>query len=127
MRDPRPGVAWTPTRIATRRKYALYMNSPAWHARKQRWAVEETRTAGRPPSCLACGGGWEDLHHRNYDLLGDENHRDLIPLCRACHERLHAHLDLIPAWRTRPRPQATDALVAHMRHTHQDETRDGRN
>ena len=53
--------------------------------------------------CLVCGvGGALDLHHTSYDgvkqrtdgsWVAGEADGDLMPLCRGCHEDLHAELD----------------------------------
>jgi 5-methylcytosine-specific restriction endonuclease McrA len=119
VRDPRPGLVWAGKRLAIRREYGTYMDSPTWFARRKRWIAEWTEATGSTPSCLACGGEWSTrrgaLHHRTYDRLGHERANDLIPLCRACHDQLHARMEGSPEWRKRPRPQATDALLAHMR------------
>ena len=100
--------------------YGTYMDSPTWFARRKRWIAQWSEATGSPPCCLACSGEWTDLHHRTYDRLGREQWRDLIPLCRACHEELHARMEGNPEWRKRPRRQATDALVAHMHRQHKE-------
>jgi len=88
------------------------MDSPAWFARRRSWIGEWAQITGTEPSCLVCGGKWSDLHHRSYD--------------RACHDQLHARLERNPEWRKRPRPQATDALVAHMRRRREENVDDDR-
>jgi hypothetical protein len=122
MRDPRQGLTWSAHRLETRLTYSTYMDSPAWFSRRERWMTEWTQSTGMEPSCLVCGGNWSlrhgDLHHRTYDRLCDEQWYDLIPLCRPCHGTLHACIEGNPEWRKRPRHQATDALVAHLRHEH---------
>ena len=74
---------------------------------------------GAEPRCVACGGSWSlrhgDLHHRSYARQGAEADCDLIPLDRACHDRLHAILESSPAWRRLGRAEATDAIVARLR------------
>jgi 5-methylcytosine-specific restriction endonuclease McrA len=102
------------------------MDSPIWFARRKRWLAEWEKATGSPPVCLACGGKWSDLHHRSYDRLGNERWCDLVPLCRACHDQLHARLEGNSEWRKRPRPQATDALVAHMRRRREENVDDDR-
>jgi len=126
VRDPRPGLAWFAKRLAIRRKYATYMDSPAWFDRRRSWIGEWAQVSGTEPSCLVCGGTWSDLHHRSYDRLGQEQTNDLIPLCRDCHDQLHARLERNPEWRKRPRPQATDALIAHMRRRREENVDDDR-
>jgi hypothetical protein len=64
--------------------YKDYLESPHWHAVHRLW-VE----SGYPTACIACGDGQFQLHHLNYDRLGHEHLRDLLPLCKACHERVH--------------------------------------
>ncbi|MEX6430356.1 hypothetical protein AB6A68_11010 [Ferrimicrobium acidiphilum] len=121
MREPRLGLAWSDRRRAMRRRYSLYMSSPEWFTRRQRW-VEEWSDAhhGGTPHCLICGIEWtlsgDDLHHRTYTRLGHERTADLIALCRPCHRELHRRMEANPEWRRRPREQATDVLVAQMRH-----------
>lgn len=126
MRDPRPGVVWSARRLATRRKYATYMGSAAWFARRRSWISRWTQITGTEPSCLVCGGMWSDLHHRSYARLGNERWCDLTPMCRACHDQLHARLETNPEWRKRPRQQSTDELVAHMRRHHRNPAGNGR-
>lgn len=122
MREPRPGVAWSRARVAMRRRYASYMTSPTWFARRRRWVAEHQMTTGGDPACVVCGEVWSehhgDLHHRSYARLGHEDFSDLLPLCRSCHEHLHLLLDANPAWRYRPRAEATDHLVAYLAHQH---------
>ena len=123
MRDPRFGLAWSGQRVAIRRKYGTYMASPAWFARRHRWVREWTEASGYPPACLICGGEWTehqgDLHHRSYKRLGHEQSADLIALCRSCHDQLHHLLDANPAWRYRPRSEATDHIVRVLRRQQQ--------
>lgn len=79
-----------------------YLRSGAWFARRRAWfaAIEDS---GRVVVCLVCGaGGALDLHHVDYDgvrqrangsWVAGEADEDLMPLCRVCHELLHAELD----------------------------------
>ncbi len=70
---------------------------------------------------VLCGMWWPcslrsgDLHHRSYDRLGAERFSDLVPLDRACHDRLHAILESTPAWRRLGRAHATDVIVVRLR------------
>ena len=119
MREPRPGVEWSPKRAQIRQAYGGYMSSPAWYRRRRQWLAEFRKLAGEDPVCKVCGEAWklshDDLHHRSYRRLGHEDFRDLVPMCRACHSRLHVLLDRNPEWRHFHHEQATDMLVAHMR------------
>lgn len=119
MRDPRPGLPWSARRVARRGEYASWMASSGWLARRQAWREAWIAMHGAEPRCAACGGPWSlrhgDLHHRSYDRLGAERFRDLIPLDRICHDRLHAILESTPAWRRLGRAHATDVIVARLR------------
>ena len=118
MRDPRPGLAWSLGRLRRRVAYRDYMASPAWSARRRRWALTWTARHGGPPSCLVCGARWrlnrDDLHHRSYARLGREADRDLIALCRRCHQVVHRVLESDRSWRRLDRAQATDLIVAAL-------------
>ncbi len=119
MRDPRPGVVWSRRRVRRRADYAAWMGSPAWRTRRRQWLDDWMAAHGVEPACAVCGEPWSlrsgDLHHRSYDRLGSETGRDLIPLDRACHTRLHWVMDANPAWLRVGRPQATDVIVARLR------------
>lgn len=102
-----------------------YLRSGAWFRRRRAWfaAVEAT---GRQVVCLICGDdGPVDLHHTSYDgvkqgpdgfWVAGESDEDLMPLCRGCHEALHAELDRrrrdFWAW---DRRRATAVLVVGLR------------
>jgi hypothetical protein len=120
VRDPRRGLAWSLRRLQRRLAYRDYMTSFAWLARRERWVAEWTARHGTEPCCLACGGPWslarDDLHHRSYARLGHEAHGDLTPLCRACHREVHRILESDRSWRRLDRAQATDLIVAALRH-----------
>jgi len=119
MRDPRPGLAWSRRRVGRRGKYASWMASGEWLARREAWHQAWITRYGAEPCCVACGGLWslrhDDLHHRSYDRLGAERFSDLVPLDRVCHDRLHAILESTPAWRRLGREHATDVIVGRLR------------
>ena len=84
-------------------EYASYIRSAAWF-RKREWWLEECRA--RYPrlqvQCYGCSRPWslrDDLHHNSYEHFGSERFEDLWPLCRACHELLHAELEPLRRWR----------------------------
>ena len=63
--------------------YHAYLLSPEWREkRKQVWR----RARG---CCEQCGAEGRDVHHENYDRLGDENLDDLELLCGLCHGYAH--------------------------------------
>lgn len=39
--------------------------------------------------CESCGEEGEQLHHLNYDTLGNEDFDDVIFLCDKCHKKEH--------------------------------------
>jgi hypothetical protein len=125
MRDPRPGLTWSRRRVVVRRTYAAWMASEAWQVRRRGWLESWIATYDQPPSCQACGGPWSltdgDLHHRSYTRLGHEADTDLIPLDRGCHTRVHRILDSHPGWLRTGREQASDMIVARLRHTKGDQ------
>lgn len=123
MRDPRPGLAWSLRRVTIRVRYATYMTSPAWHDYRRCWLQQWLADhPGADPTCAICRQPWDlptgELHHRSYRHLGHEDHNDLTPLCHPCHQLLHTVLESTPAWRRRPRPQATDLIVNQLRANH---------
>lgn len=71
----------TPSRHS---QYSIYLNSPAWHAKKIQ--VLE-RDAYR---CALCNTGEAlEVHHKTYDNIGREPLEDLTTLCAPCHSDYH--------------------------------------
>jgi len=102
-------------RATRRRKYAAYLASARWQARRRGWLRRYLASQGTDPACVVCGKPWtldDDLHHASYANLGYEPDEDLIPMDRDCHEALHQILDSSQAWRAMPRPTATAGIVA---------------
>jgi hypothetical protein len=66
--------------------YEEYLQTPHWKRRR----VDVLRYAGY--RCQACSrsSGPLDVHHNNYDNLGEELDRDMIVFCRECHYRHHS-------------------------------------
>jgi hypothetical protein len=94
------------------------MGSAGWLAWREGWRDQWVSRLDCEPVCLGCGKRWAlsngDLHHRSYQRLGAERFIDVIPLCRRCHDRLHAIYDNDPAWRRLGRARATDLIVARL-------------
>jgi hypothetical protein len=67
--------------------YSDYLQSPHW----KRTRVRVMERAKR--RCHACDARAEVIHHVTYRHLGKERERDLIAVCRECHERIHQALD----------------------------------
>ena len=112
MRPPRPGLPWSRSRVARRVCYSAWMAGPEWLATRERWLQAWLAIYGRDPTCQICGSAWTlkrgHLHHRRYDRIGHERFADLIPLDRACHDRLHRILESSPAWSCRTPPRVVD-------------------
>lgn len=64
---------------------------------------------------MLCGDPNVDLHHLDYARLGAEGYGDLIAVCRAHHDRIHAAWDATPHLRRLGRRAAALALISHMR------------
>ena len=115
MRLPRPGSAWTPSRWGRRGRYADYVNSKAWAKRRRRWFQEHWEQTHELAVCVVCGMRPVDLHHLDYDNLGDEDYDQLIPICRRDHDRIHAAWEATPHVRRLGRRTATLAIIDEMR------------
>jgi len=120
MRPPRLGSRLSRARVARRARYAGYIRSRAWWRSRAAWYAAHAADPSRgEPCCAACDAPWlldrDDLHHTTYDRLGHERSADHIPMCRACHSRLHDVWDTSPAWRKLGRAQATVGITAALR------------
>ncbi len=69
-----------------------YLKSPEWKATRE--AVIVTHHA----VCALCGENKEilDVHHLTYKNLGFERLSELRPLCRKCHDKVHALFQQFP-------------------------------
>lgn len=63
--------------------YREYLRSDHWKIRKKRYWKKHKRI------CFCCGKFAILLHHITYSRLGGELNKDLVPLCKNCHERIH--------------------------------------
>lgn len=69
-----------------RTRYAEYLRSAGWQARRQ----EALARAGY--RCQVCNSTSRlEVHHRTYANRGNERPEDLTVLCAACHGRFHEH------------------------------------
>lgn len=66
-------------------EYIAYINSPEWAV----FRAFIIRKRGR--RCQQCGTteGEMNLHHKHYRTFGHERSRDVLLLCRPCHDALH--------------------------------------
>ena len=73
--------------------YKGYMASKKWKESKARYWASRC-----PKTCYGCGISGTihaplDLHHRTYRRMwGKEHLTDLVPVCRPCHDRVHAFI-----------------------------------
>ena len=66
-------------------EYRNYLQSNHWKEIKERY-----RNSKFKKNCYICHSPNNlDLHHKTYERLGNEFLRDLIYLCRRCHELTH--------------------------------------
>lgn len=108
----RKKIDLTPRRVVEPSGYREYIQSEAWQEQRRRLAA-----SGRRRDCYGCGraDGPKDVHHRTYDNLGNERLRDLVFLCRACHDRvheLHRNTPGLSLW------EATKAVRRELHPTH---------
>jgi hypothetical protein len=93
--DKSIAVEYQPQRVYRARNYRFdtwrirrnaYMVSPEWARVRKRKLLEM-------PFCEKCHASAEewklDVHHKHYRSFGNEQMRDLLVLCRHCHQRLH--------------------------------------
>lgn len=117
MRPLRPGTGRSVRRGLYRLRYARHIQSARWQQRRREWLATEVARLGRDPACVVCGTPWtlhDDLHHVTYERLGRELHGDLLPICRTCHEELHAILERSPSWLALRRSLATRGIVDRL-------------
>lgn len=79
----------TPERLAELRSmpYEAYLGTPEWRRTRDR-ALSRARWRCESPLCQV-GTGLE-VHHRNYEHLGEERDEDLRVLCPSHHQGEHA-------------------------------------
>jgi hypothetical protein len=63
--------------------YEAYLRSPGWAKRRG-------KAFSAAHGLCACGSLAVQVHHRTYVRLGEELPEDLHPVCRPCHEKIHA-------------------------------------
>jgi len=67
----------------THKNYTEYLQTKWWRNRKVKYWEDNKRT------CFCCEEKARELHHNTYTTLYREEDKDLIPLCRKCHEEVH--------------------------------------
>ena len=61
-----------------------YLKSATWKDIRERVLSRDRN------KCVKCGNPGSDVHHKTYKRWGNEKTKDLITLCRVCHENLHS-------------------------------------
>lgn len=89
--------------------YQSYIVSDTWREVRRRYFASKM-----PKGCQGCGASAVDLHHRSYTNLGAEKLHDLVPVCRECHEAIHAYVKNHPGslWK------ATKTVLKTLRRRH---------
>jgi len=82
---------WIP--VTQTEEYAAYMNSPKWFALRDATLKRDGHICR---SCYLKGIARPatQVHHITYDSVFFENTRDLVSLCRSCHEAEHRDFSL---------------------------------
>ena len=62
--------------------YGEYLASAWWKSRRARFWANHKRI------CFCCEQKATEIHHCSYDRKGAELDKDLVPLCRQCHETI---------------------------------------
>lgn len=62
--------------------YTDYLASLEWQQKRE--AFLEFR-----PRCENCGNIATQVHHKNYENVGREKLRDLMAVCKKCHQKVH--------------------------------------
>ena len=71
------------------KEYSKYLHTKEWIARRDK--IREKRKV-----CEICGRDDRlQVHHLNYDNLGNEKDEDLMLLCETCHQYMHKDKVLI--------------------------------
>lgn len=60
--------------------YKSYLRSPEWREKRKEFLEDENY------ECEICGEKATQVHHLNYDCLGEEEREDVEVCCGNCHE-----------------------------------------
>jgi hypothetical protein len=71
--------------------YEAYLHSAEWQNKR---SIVFQKHGGICACCRAAAA--TVVHHMRYDHIGNEDLRDLLPLCRSCHEYYHPHKKVTP-------------------------------
>lgn len=79
------------------KQYYKYIRSVEWSLKRKE------ALSHHGSKCKACGSNERlEVHHLTYERFGNELMKDLMILCRSCHELTHAKLDHVKNWRPKP-------------------------
>lgn len=75
-------------KTAKQKAYTKYIKSKQWKELRERWWASKLSK-----DCYVCRGLElpMDLHHRTYERFGHEYLKDLVPVHRKCHKKIHAY------------------------------------
>lgn len=77
--------------VVTPSEYKAYLQSDEWKRIRTRI---RRRARGR---CERCGVNVrDDIHHKTYERVGNEDLKDLIAVCRPCHRCIHGKSEYDP-------------------------------
>ena len=65
------------------KSYAAYLRSEHWLAFREAYFAKHKKV------CCCCAEPARDLHHITYEYLGKERQKDVKPICRSCHDKVH--------------------------------------
>jgi 5-methylcytosine-specific restriction protein A len=69
------------------KSYSEYLNNPIWKSKRDFYIK-------RHPFCEKCKKVNSVLvHHLHYNNVGNESGRDLMALCKKCHNKIHGIKD----------------------------------
>jgi len=63
--------------------YKEYLKTKHWKSFKIWYYKNYSKT------CFCCNGDGKELHHIRYDNLFRESEKDVVCVCRECHEEIH--------------------------------------
>lgn len=84
--------------------YPKYLKTLHWKNKKLEFFASKYYHGG----CSECGAKKVDVHHKNYDTVGDEDLKCLVALCRECHSKAHG----IGPKKTNTKKKAPKTVVA---------------
>jgi hypothetical protein len=76
--------------LSRRLRYQAYLSSAEWAQKRRTFRTWWIQTYGSW-GCAVCRTSANlNVHHLTYDRFGHEAMTDLLPVCAACHQQIHA-------------------------------------